>query len=207
VSQAHELTLFDDDQHLERPAIDRAAFETATEHQLDEHSSITHVHGLIRGHEELMRQMSVLAGWEQRRRWMFDRMVDEPRLTHEYPSVAGAPPFLIDIADALSDYCGVRYDRIWMNWYRDNHDGTGWHADRPAHKAPTAVVPVLSLGAPRRFLVRQFGGGPSTVFTPDGGDLIIMQGRCQRDWQHCVPKQKAPAGPRMSLNFSSVTQS
>jgi alkylated DNA repair dioxygenase AlkB len=34
-----------------------------------------------------------------------------------------------------------------------------------------------------------------------------MKGRCQRDWQHCVPKQKALAGPRMSLNFSSVTQS
>jgi alkylated DNA repair dioxygenase AlkB len=94
-----------------------------------------------------------------------------------------------------------------MNWYRDHHDGTGWHADRPAHTGPTAIVPVLSLGAPRRFLVRRVGGGASTVFTPAGGDLIIMKGRCQRGWQHCVPKQKALAGPRMSLNFSSVTQS
>jgi alkylated DNA repair dioxygenase AlkB len=34
-----------------------------------------------------------------------------------------------------------------------------------------------------------------------------MQGRCQRDWQHCVPKQKTAAGARMSLNFSSITQS
>jgi hypothetical protein len=46
-----------------------------------------------------------------------------------------------------------------------------------------------------------------TVFTPAGGDLIIMKGCCRRDWQHCVPKQKALAGARMSLNFSSVTQS
>ncbi len=68
-------------------------------------------------------------------------------------------------------------------------------------------MPVLSLGAPRRFLVREIGSGPSTVFTPAGGDLIIMQGRSQRDWQHCVPKQKTPAGARMSLNFSCVTQS
>jgi alkylated DNA repair dioxygenase AlkB len=101
----------------------------------------------------------------------------------------------------------VPYDRVWMNWYRDHHDGTGWHADRPAHKAPTAIVPVLSLGAARRFQIRPIGGGPSTVFTPAGGDLIVMQGRCQREWQHCVPKQKAAAGPRMSLNFSSITQS
>jgi alkylated DNA repair dioxygenase AlkB len=62
---------------------------------------------------------------------------------------------------------------------------------------------MLSLGAPRRFLVRRADAGPSTVFTPAGADLIIMKGCCQRDWQHFVPKQKALAGARMSLNFSS----
>jgi alkylated DNA repair dioxygenase AlkB len=206
VSQAHELTLFDDVEYLERPAIDLAAFDAATDHPLDDHSSITHVHGLIRGHEALMRDMCVLPGWEQRRRWMFDRMVDEPRLTNEYKNVDEAPRFLIDIADALSDFCGVRYDRLWMNWYRDNRDSTSWHADRPANVPATADVPVLSLGAPRRFLVRPHGGGPSTSFAPQAGDVLIMRGRCQRDWQHSVPKQQTPAGARISLNFSSSEQ-
>jgi alkylated DNA repair dioxygenase AlkB len=67
-------------------------------------------------------------------------------------------------------------------------------------------VPVLSLGATRRFLIRPESGGPSTVFTPASGDLIVMGGRCQRDWRHCVPKQKSPAGPRSSLNFNSRRQ-
>jgi alkylated DNA repair dioxygenase AlkB len=31
----------------------------------------------------------------------------------------------------------------------------------------------------------------------------VMGGTCQRGWQHCVPKQKAPAGQRSSLNFSA----
>ena len=113
---------------------------------------------------------------------------------------------MIDIADALSDYCGVRYDRIWMNWYRDNRDSTSWHADRPANVPATADVPVLSLGAPRRFLIRPYGGGPSTSFAPLAGDVLIMRGRCQRDWQHSVPKQQTPAGARISLNFSSSEQ-
>jgi len=68
------------------------------------------------------------------------------------------------------------------------------------------LVPVLNLGATRRFLIRPNGGGRSTVFVPAGGDLIIMRGRCQRDWQHCVPKQQAPTGPRMSLNYTSTAQ-
>ena len=206
MTHSYQASLFDDDE-AEPPAIHTDAFESSTLHRLDEHSWITHVPRFLTGHRRLLAELANLDVWEQRRRWMFDRRVEEPRLTGEYVDLSAAPALLAELAGMLSERLGVPYDRIWMNWYRDNHDGTGWHADRPAHKAPTAVVPVLSLGAPRRFLVRQFGGGPSTLFTPDGGDLLIMQGRCQRDWQHCVPKQKAPAGPRMSLNFSSVTQS
>jgi alkylated DNA repair dioxygenase AlkB len=205
MTQPHQPTLFDDE--TESPAIDLGAFAVATNHRLDEHSWITHVPGFLTGHHQLVADLAGLDVWEQRRRWMYERMVDEPRLTGEYVDLASAPALLAELAATLGERLGVPYDRVWMNWYRDHNDGTGWHADRPAHKAPTAIVPVLSLGAPRRFLVRPSGGGGSTVFTPAGGDLIIMQGRCQRDWQHCVPKQKVPAGARMSLNFSSVTQS
>jgi hypothetical protein len=41
-------------------------------------------------------------------------------------------PLLHVIAAALSVHYGVSYDGLWMNLYRDNNDGTGWHADRPA---------------------------------------------------------------------------
>ena len=206
MTHAYQASLFDDDE-TDTPVIRPEAFESATVHPLDEHSWITHVPGFLTGHHRLLADLTTLDVWEQRQRWMFDRRVEEPRLTGEYVDLSAAPRLLAELAGTLGERLRVPYDRIWMNWYRDNHDGTGWHADRPANNATTAVVPVLSLGAPRRFLVRPFGGGPSTVFTPAGGDLIIMQGRCQRDWQHCVPKQKAPAGARMSLNFSSVIQS
>jgi alkylated DNA repair dioxygenase AlkB len=206
MTQIPEPSLFDDEQQLEQPTINFSAFDTATEHRLDDHSWITIVRGLVSGDNELMHRLSTLHGWEQRRRWMYDRIVDEPRLTHEYRDLTIAPAFVIAIADALSDYCGVRYDRIWMNWYRDNRDSTSWHADRPANTPETATIPVLSLGAPRRFLIRPYGGGRSTAFTPRGGDVLIMRGRCQRDWQHSVPKQQKAAGSRMSLNFSSSEQ-
>lgn len=206
MTHAYQPTLFDDDE-AETPAINEAAFDASTDHPLDEHSWITHVPGLLTGHNRLLAELATLDVWEQRQRWMFDRKVEEPRLTGEYVDLTTAPALLAELAVTLGEQLGVPYDRIWMNWYRDHQDGTGWHADRPAHKAPTAIVPVLSLGAPRRFLVRRIGGRPSTVFTPAGGHLIIMKGRCQRDWQHCVLKEKVLAGPRMSLNFSSLTES
>lgn len=202
--------LFADLDGTEPLAIDATAFDRATDHHLDDTSWITHVPGFVTGNEQLLERLSTIDRWEQRRRWMYHREVDEPRLTAEYSLLSGeladAPAFIVDVAATLAARLQVPYDKVWMNWYRDHHDGTGWHADRPANRAPTAVIPVLSLGAPRRFLIRPAGGGPSTAFTPAGGDLLVMQGRCQRDWQHCVPKQKAAAGARMSLNFSAITQ-
>jgi hypothetical protein len=61
MGDAVEWTLFDDERCAAR-SIDVGAFDTATEHRLDEHSSITHVHGLIRGHQALMDQLSALSG-------------------------------------------------------------------------------------------------------------------------------------------------
>jgi alkylated DNA repair dioxygenase AlkB len=66
------------------------------------------------------------------------------------------------------------------------------------------VIPVLSLGGPRRFLLRPRRGGPSIAFQPAGGDLIVMGGACQRDWHHSVPKM-ALAQPRMSITFRYAT--
>lgn len=206
MSSTEQLDLFDGDRHDQPPSLDAAAFATATSHRLDDHSWITHVHGLVDGDASLMRELSALQGWEQRSRWMYDRSVLEPRMTNEIHHLTLAPSFLVTLTDALSEYCDVPYDNLWMNWYRDHHDSTSWHADRPANEPETAIVPVVSLGAARRFLIRPNAGGPSVAFTPAGGDVIIMRGRCQRDWQHCVPKQRGPTGARISLNLNSSTQ-
>ena len=197
-----QLDLFDSDQ----VTVDKS-FTAARRVWLDRTSWVEHVPGWLTGGRGLLARLRDSAAWEQRERWMFTQMVTEPRLTAEYPVLADAPqPELHLIAAALSAHYGVAYDRVWMNFYRDQGDGTGWHADRPANRPETAIVPVLSLGATRRFLIRPEAGGPSTVFSPASGDLIVMGGRCQRDWRHCVPKQKTPAGPRSSLNFSSRQQ-
>lgn len=36
------------------------------------------------------------------------------------------------------------------------------------------------------------------------GDLLVMSGACQLDWEHCVPKERA-VGPRISLAFRCRT--
>ena len=133
-------------------------FSTAVRIRLDETSWVDHVQGWLAGDAELMDALMKQASWDQRSRWMYTRMVTEPRLTAEYPVIADAPqPVLHYLTDVLSEHYQRPYARLWMNWYRDNADGTGWHADRPANKQDEAVIPVLSLGATRRFLIRPAG--------------------------------------------------
>ena len=178
-------------------------FSTVERIRLDDTSWVEHVQGWLTGDVELAASLMEQADWEQRSRWMYTRTVEEPRLTAEYPVIADAPqPVLHYLTEVLSAHYRRRYARLWMNWYRDNADGTGWHADRPASQQDEAVIPVLSLGATRRFLIRPEGGGPSTTIVTHGGDLVVMGGRCQKDYQHSVPKQRQPAGARLSLNFS-----
>jgi alkylated DNA repair dioxygenase AlkB len=180
-------------------------FSTVVRIQLDDTSWVDHVQGWLAGDAELMGALMEQASWEQRSRWMYTRMVAEPRLTAEYPVIADAPqPVLRYLTEVLSERYQRPYRRLWMNWYRDNNDGTGWHADRPANKQDEAVIPVLSLGATRRFLIRPENGGPSTAIVTHGGDLVVMGGRCQKDYQHSVPKQRQYAGARLSLNFSTA---
>ena len=108
--------------------------------------------------------------------------------------------------DVCPDHYGVPYDGVWINLYRNHHDSTGWHGDWPTCKRDECIVPVLSLGATRRFLLKPRSGGSSIVLSPTDGDLVVMGGRCQTNWRHCVPKQARPAGMRISINFSSSAQ-
>lgn len=187
-------------------SIDRS-FMTARRVQLDAASWVEHVPGWLSGSDSLFRELVSIPQWEQRDRFIVDRLVREPRLTAEYRDLPAAPiPLLREIADALSQQYGVVYDGLWMNLYRSHRDSTSWHADKPPARAPTSIVPVLSFGATRRFLIRPREGGSSRVWRPEAGDLIVMGGKCQRDWVHSVPKETQPAGPRVSLNFSSRSQ-
>jgi alkylated DNA repair dioxygenase AlkB len=98
------------------------------------------------------------------------------------------------------------YDSLWLNFYRNGQDSTGWHRDRFSCRRPECIVPVLTLGAQRRFLIKPRAGGASIAFKPGSGDLVVMGGRSQEDWVHSVPKDPGITEPRISINFQSSVQ-
>ena len=183
------------------PGID-VDFTTARRHQLDADSWVEVVPGWLSAAGPLLDSLIDKVRWEQRNRRLFDQTFVEPRLTGEYPDLREVPdPLLIEAARALSAHYGLTYDGLWINFYRDGQDSTGWHRDFFSPRPPETIVPVLTLGATRRFLIKPRAGGKSVAFRPRSGDLVVMGGRAQEDWVHGVPKDPAVAGPRVSVNF------
>ena len=171
---------------------------------LDRRAWIDYLPGWLEGHEAIFESLRVTTAWRHQRRRMYERIVDVPRLVAEVPEDAPGHPVLDEASIALSRRYGVLLDRISLAYYRDGHDSVAWHGDRMGHFVDDTVVAILSVGAPRRFLLRPAAGGPSRAFDLGWGDLLVMGGNCQRTWQHAVPKM-ALAGPRISVQFRPDT--
>ncbi len=134
---------------------------------------------------------------------MYDRRVDEPRLTSwkridEQAAVASG--WLEDARASLSAHYEVRFDSVGLNLYRDGTDSVAWHRDRIPAEIVDPVVALVSLGEPRTFLLRPYGGGRSRACKLGQGDLFVTGGQTQRRFEHSVPKVKS-SGPRMSIAF------
>src|SRR5262249_33079312 len=87
-----------------------------------------------------------------------------------------------------------------LNYYRDGRDSVAWHADRELRVLDDTLIAIVTLGVRRPFLLRPKGGGRSVDVAPGSGDLLVMGGAAQRDWEHAVPKT-ARSGPRVSVSF------
>ena len=183
------------------------SFATAKRVSIDAHSWVEIVPGWMSGSRILLERLATTVPWQQHDRRLFDQTFQEPRLTAAYRDLRDvADKALVDAANALSEHYGVVYDNLWLNLYRNGEDSTGWHRDRFSCRRPDCIVPVLTLGATRRFLIKPRDGGNSIAFKPGSGDLIVMGGRSQEDWVHSVPKDPKVAEHRVSINFQSSAQ-
>ena len=144
--------------------------------------------------------------WRSERREMYDAVVDVPRLVHTY--LGGDPlphPTLERARDTLSAHylpeLGEPFVTAGCCYYRDGRDSVAWHGDTIGRgRSDDTMVAIVSVGDPRRLLLRPRGGGSSIALTMGHGDLVVMGGSCQRTWEHAVPKV-AHAGPRISVQF------
>jgi alkylated DNA repair dioxygenase AlkB len=176
--------------------------------ELDDASWIDVSREWLLGADTLFDALVDTVDWKQGRRHMYDRVLDDPRLSRWYAVGDELPhPALETVRRALEAQLDVPLRTIGLNYYRDGNDSVAWHADRELRDLIDTRIAIVTLGARRPFLVRPMGGGNSHDVKPGPGDLLVMGGACQMRWQHCVPKIKR-AGPRIScsLRWTNTTK-
>lgn len=205
-----QASLFADESGVDEPAAD-LSFAGLRRYRLDGRSWVDHAPNWLAHSDELFEQLYAQAPWQQRQRHMYDQLVDEPRLVAAWGTGAAAdpprdlPPRLGQLRAALSAHYAVEFDSVLVNLYRDGRDGVAWHGDTVRKVLVDPLVATVSLGQRRRFQLRPGRRGPvAWTFALGEGDLLVMGGACQHEWQHCVPKVAA-AGARMSVTLRHST--
>jgi alkylated DNA repair dioxygenase AlkB len=149
--------------------------------------------------------------WETSRLFRYDHFVEERRLGSHWRRGAPLPhPAMADATRTLQHRYRVQFDSFGMIQYRDGRDGQAFHRDTDMRWLDDTVIAILSLGAQRPWLLRPRssrhdhspGKGASNDLSPGSGDLIVMGGRTQADWEHSVPYLGGqPVTPRISIQW------
>jgi alkylated DNA repair dioxygenase AlkB len=93
-----------------------------------------------------------------------------------------------------------------LNRYRNGQDSMGFHSDAEPELGRNPIVPSLSLGAQRRFVLVHKKSKRKIEIVLGHGSLLIMGGALQHFWKHALPKTKAPVGERINLTFRLIVK-
>ena len=152
--------------------------------------------------------------WRQVQVRVFGKAHNVPRLTswygsraYTYAGIAHVPrplPTLLTQMLVRVESTGYSFNSLLCNLYRHGSDSVAWHADDEPELGLDPVIASVSLGAPRRFTLKERNGKGRWTVDLGHGDLLTMYGRSQADYLHSVPKTSKPVGPRVNLTFRTV---
>jgi len=168
--------------------------------------------------DRYFRLLQERVAWKQERIAIFGRDVAMPRLTAWYGDVGASytysglrndpspwTPELSELRDAVAARLRHRFNSVLLNRYRSGRDGVSWHSDDEPELGDEPVIASLSFGATRRFLLRDRSTRERAASLElEHGSLLVMRGRSQRVFQHCVPKDPRATGERINLTFRTI---
>ncbi|HEU0030539.1 MAG TPA: alpha-ketoglutarate-dependent dioxygenase AlkB [Kofleriaceae bacterium] len=176
------------------------AFASLERRELAYGAWVDYQRSFVHGHDALFERLERGLAWRTENRKMYDRVVATPRLLAKIPRTDEFA--VIDqIRLALSERYGEEFVRTTAALYRDGSDSVAFHGDTTARNMVEALVATVSLGQPRRFLLKPTEGGSSIAYQLGHGDLCVMGGTCQRTWRHGIPKVAQALGPRIAVMF------
>ncbi|CAN5748862.1 alpha-ketoglutarate-dependent dioxygenase AlkB [soil metagenome] len=149
--------------------------------------------------------------WQTSQLFRYDHVVEERRLGSWWKRGNPLPhPALAQATRTLQHRYRAEFEGFGMIQYRDGNDGQAFHRDTDMRWLDDTIVAVLTFGAQRPWLLRPRSNrdrhlpndGATHDLAPASGDLLVMGGRAQADWEHSVPYLlRERIAPRISIQW------
>ena len=99
-----------------------------------------------------------------------------------------------------------QFNSVLLNQYRNGNDSVAWHSDDEPELGEDPIIASLSLGASRKFELRSRSQPnlDKIEILLNSGDLLIMGGGTQQNWQHQIPKMRKVKETRINLTFRNI---
>lgn len=110
------------------------------------------------------------------------------------------PSSLKDIKGRIEVLTARKFQFCVCIYYPDGNSGVDFHSDPPAF-GDTAVIPSLSLGEERNFLLKEKASEAIHEMVLASGSLLIMGEHCQERYEHCLPVDPIYKKPRINMTF------
>ncbi|MYM33067.1 alpha-ketoglutarate-dependent dioxygenase AlkB [Duganella sp. FT94W] len=165
--------------------------------------------------DEVMRRLLAETDWRHEQIHVWGKWHAQPRLSawhgeasYRYSGKTFHPqPFTAlqrHLRQAVELATGRRFNSVLLNYYRDERDSMGFHADDEPELGPEPAIASLSFGAPRTFILKHRSRSHTLKLALGDGSLLLMAGTLQRHWVHGINKERTPRGPRINLTFRLI---
>lgn len=167
--------------------------------------------------EEAMATLLQAVPWQQHEILVFGRSVAQPRLvawfgdigrSYTYSGLSLAPlewtATLSDLKVRCEELAKTSFNSGLANLYRDGRDHISWHSDDESELGADPIIASVSLGAERRFDLRNKTSGETIKTLLPHGSVVVMSSGCQRHWIHQAPKMLRVKEPRINLTYRTI---
>ena len=101
---------------------------------------------------------------------------------------------------SIEKHTGIKFETCVCIFYPNGNSGVDFHSDYIAF-GDTTIIPSLSIGEERIFLLREKETGKVNELKLKNGSLLVMGEYCQERYEHALPLNSDYKKPRINLTF------
>ena len=171
--------------------------------------------------KDLLNRLVAETPWRSENVTVWGKTYPQPRLVAWYGDDAASYTYsgvtldpqpwtatLMAIRERVEELSAAPFNSVLLNFYRDNRDSMGLHADDEPELGPSPTIASVTLGEARPFVLkhRKCKDVRNVKLELPSGSLLVMKGETQANWKHGIPKQSTPCGPRINLTFRKIVR-